>query len=389
MGKITNITLNSNLNVATSIGEGFSTASNQFFTTLENTSYAKPSVGSVVNLSDNLYYISAVSANCNNTRRYAGTATQSATTLTIVTNTGDNLIVGSVITFNSVVMYVSAILSGSGGAGSTYTVSVSQTVGTATAYTGNTSLGIYTVASTTAVGSVSAPHPYTSNPPVVSDRTYYVDWSTILDNNKKYKLHFTFISAGNTLFDTGKIKETKIAQIFADLPTVNNYQNIFNSNYALNTTCLGFVMMTIIAPAANASAYLQALDNTNLPVYMYGRPYNNTFRIRLLDNSPNQNLFVDNVAFTGTATQSGTTLTVATITAGGNNLTIGTKFTLSGLVMYITAFGTGTGGLGTYTVTGSQTVGTATSFTALGSALSPYILTLSFTEIDEKENDYM
>lgn len=384
MRKITNITLNSNLNVATSIGEGFSTASNQFFTTLENTAYARPSVGSVVNLSDNLYYISAVSANCNNRRTYTGTATQSTTTLTVVSNTGDPLIIGSVITLNSVVMYITAFGTGTGGAG-TYTVSASQTVGTATAYTGNTSLGIYTIVSTTAVGSVSAPHPYTSNPPVVSDRTYYIDWSTILDNNKKYKLHFTFISAGNTLFDTGKIKETKIAQVFADLPTVNNYQNIFNSNYAMNTTCLGFIMMTLIAPAANASGYLQALDNTNLPVYMYGRPTNNTFRIRLLDNSPYQNLFVDNVAFTGTATQSGTTLTVATITAGGNNLTIGTKFTLSGLVMYITAFGTGTGGTGTYTVSGSQTVATATAFTALGSAMSPYVLTLSFSELDEDE----
>lgn len=378
-----NVILNSNLNLLTSIGTGFTTASNQFFTTLENTLYAKPSIGCLVNLNDTIYNISAVITNYYAARNYVGTATQTGTTLTVVTNTGDSLMVGSVLTFNSVVLYITALGTGTGGAG-TYTVSASQTVASATPFSGTYNLGLYTVASSSAIGSFSAPVNYTANPINTSDRTYYVDWTTILKPNIPYKLHWNFIASGCNAFDNATIRDTKLAMVYVDIPSAKQYYNVYNKNYSLNTTCLGFVMPTIFA-GASTTAYLQALDNTNVPIYLYSRPNQNTFRVLINDNSPQSLTYVDALAFAGTATQSGTTLTVATLTTGGNNLTIGTKITFNGIIQYITGFGTGIGGTGTYTVSQSQTVGTATAFTGVGSKIGNYILTLSFQEIDDSE----
>ena len=63
-------------------------------------------------------------------------------------------------------------------------------------------------------------------------------------------------------------------------------------------------------------------------------------------------------AFNGTGSISGTTLSVATVTTG--SLYVGAVITGAGITANtrITAFGTGTGGAGTYTVTPSQTVST-------------------------------
>ena len=76
--------------------------------------------------------------------------------------------------------------------------------------------------------------------------------------------------------------------------------------------------------------------------------------------------FIDSTApfalFTGTI--STTTLTVSAITAG--QLAVGSVVSFSGAVpnTIITALGTGKGGVGTYTISQSQTVGTATAMTA-------------------------
>lgn len=66
-----------------------------------------------------------------------GTATQSTTTLTVVTPSTGNLGIGSIVqTTGAEPVKILALGTGTGGAG-TYTVDVSQTVGSATAFTGN------------------------------------------------------------------------------------------------------------------------------------------------------------------------------------------------------------------------------------------------------------
>lgn len=77
---------------------------------------------------------------------------------------------------------------------------------------------------------------------------------------------------------------------------------------------------------------------------------------------------------TGTITQSGTTMTVASIT-GQPALQVGNVISGSGFTAEtITALGTGVGGTGNYTVSQSQTIGSATAYTATygigGAALS-------------------
>lgn len=377
--KIINVSLNSNNNISTSAGSGFTNATNQFFTTAESSVYSPLQINSLILINDTPLNVSAITQRFISNKNFVGTATQSTNTLTIVTNTGDPVYVGAVITFNAQVMYITALGTGTGGAG-TYSVSVSQSVVTATAFTGTYSLGLYSVVSATAVGSLTSPLAYTANPMQISDRTYYLDWSTILEQGKTYKLHFTFISSGNFVFNATTIQSTKIGQLYVEMPTINNYFNQYNSNYAMNTNCVGFIMPTIYQ-GSSAMGYYQCLDNTNLPIYLWGRPTTNQFRVYLLDNGASQLPFTDNSSFTGTATQSGTTLTIVTSTAGGNNLTIGSKITLNSLTMTITGFGTGAGGVGTYIVNQSQSVGTASAFTGIGGKLGDYVLTLSFHEL--------
>jgi hypothetical protein len=72
--------------------------------------------------------------------------------------------------------------------------------------------------------------------------------------------------------------------------------------------------------------------------------------------------------FVGTAYQSGTTLTVVTVTSG--TLAVGQKVSITGgSDCYITALGTGTGGAGTYTVSVSQTKGSSGSPVAATSTM--------------------
>lgn len=74
------------------------------------------------------------------------------------------------------------------------------------------------------------------------------------------------------------------------------------------------------------------------------------------------------VGFIGTAHQSGTTLTVDTVTSG--SLAVGQKVSITGgLDCYITALGTGTGGTGTYTVSVDQTVASSGSPAAATSTI--------------------
>lgn len=77
------------------------------------------------------------------------------------------------------------------------------------------------------------------------------------------------------------------------------------------------------------------------------------------------------VAFSGTATSSGTTLTVASVVSGQVYIgmpVVGTGFAAGTVV---TAFGTGVGGTGTYTTNQANTVSPAAAITATAGVLIP------------------
>jgi len=72
-------------------------------------------------------------------------------------------------------------------------------------------------------------------------------------------------------------------------------------------------------------------------------------------------------AIAGTATQSGTVLTVATSTGG--NIGVGSVISVAGAAQVtVVSLGTGTGGTGTYNVNFSQTVGSAAAITGTPAA---------------------
>ena len=115
---------------------------------------------------------------------------------------------------------------------------------------------------------------------------YFVDWASILKDNKKYILHFTYLGGTNTYLGT------KLAILYADLQTSNVKAH---NGGAYSSQILGFLKPIVLVGASNY-AYLQAEDNTNTPTYLTHRPTNNNFTISIYDNAANPSLFLDNAA---------------------------------------------------------------------------------------------
>ena len=209
---------------------------------------------------------------------------------------------------------------------------------------------------------------------VTNDFTYYVDWSAILKKDTKYKLKFNYMSGYNYINSFR-------------FPFIRT--NILTTNITLNTSTsynLGNLKY-IMSQSSSFSGSFIANENDNSTLYLENRPFNNNLNIQILDNITNA-LFYDETyteAGAGTATQSGNILTIASISSG--IITIGTVITISGVPRVVISFISGSGGVGTYQVDTALTVGTATAFSfpsnLVGNPPAPYILTLSFEEVDE------
>lgn len=85
---------------------------------------------------------------------------------------------------------------------------------------------------------------------------------------------------------------------------------------------------------------------------------------------------IDNAVFTGSI--SGTTMTVTAVTSG--TIKVGSDVTGTGVAVptYITALGTGTGGIGTYTVGTSQTVASTTLTSNYAPSTASIVATMSY-----------
>lgn len=115
---------------------------------------------------------------------------------------------------------------------------------------------------------------------------YYVAWNEILDSTKKYWMHWTYIGEANTI--TGN----KIALVYLNMSNVNNVVCLSNSTYQTNQ-CIGFLKPVVFVGSSNTD-YLQAEDNTNLPIYFSSIPVNPFLTVSIRDNDGN--LFTDNAA---------------------------------------------------------------------------------------------
>jgi hypothetical protein len=210
--------------------------------------------------------------------------------------------------------------------------------------------------------------------------SYNIDWSAILPNNKKYLLTFAYNAS------TNYINGYRFPYLYTNI-IGSNVHNATSVGGAPVLPLLGTLEISMINYNSNFGSYT-ASPSDNPPVYLSNRPVNNTLNVQLLDNlynSPFTDLYWT-AAGTGTATQSGIVLTIVSNTTG--LITIGTVITIGGIQRTVIAFGTCTGSnTGTLLVSVSATIAVATaySFPAVvqGNPPAPYILTLSFEEIDD------
>lgn len=116
--------------------------------------------------------------------------------------------------------------------------------------------------------------------------TYFVDWRSILNPNKKYYLHFNFMSGLNTW--TG----TKFPVIHSNIAT-NNYQPTGG-----NTSVSQFmgVIMPVMVQGSATTVYFQSTDATNVPIYVSSPIGNNNLTIQIFDNAAVPVPYLDNAA---------------------------------------------------------------------------------------------
>lgn len=117
---------------------------------------------------------------------------------------------------------------------------------------------------------------------------YFIDWGAILENNVKYKMHWTYVGQVNTYATTANTLKT--AQVNIDFG-MENFLNRTSSYGAPTTQCIGMLRPFYLG---TATMYLYADDNNNPAVYLPYRPQNNTFTVSIFNNDATPALWTDN-----------------------------------------------------------------------------------------------
>lgn len=117
-----------------------------------------------------------------------------------------------------------------------------------------------------------------------NDAVYFVDWGAILEDRKKYRLHWTYAAQNNAF-----AAATKLAQVQVDF-NMQSYLNRSSTFGAPSTQCIGALRTNYVNANVN---YLFADDNNNPPIYLDSRPQNNTFRVQVLTNDAVPVLWTD------------------------------------------------------------------------------------------------
>jgi hypothetical protein len=108
---------------------------------------------------------------------------------------------------------------------------------------------------------------------------YFIDWNSVLDKNKSYIMHYTYLGGQNTY--TG----SKLPCLYLSFNT-NSYITSTTAN-TIRTQMIGF-LKPIVLVGSEDSCYLQAEDNTNLPLYVEAGSMSPNFSVSILtsDNPP-------------------------------------------------------------------------------------------------------
>lgn len=210
-----------------------------------------------------------------------------------------------------------------------------------------------------------------------TNAVYNVDWDNLLPPDKKFKLTFSFNASNNWTISN------KIPYLTTNLLgyTYKNATNGYQNSYLLGT------LRRDIAYGNWCNFYSSIVDNP--PIYLDSRPKNPNLNIKVLDNISGAEFTDGCISGTGSGqmTQSGFIITITAATTG--IIRVGTIITPTALAdRTITAYITGTGGVGTYLcdLAAAPAITTAVGYLFLANqnpnSIAPYILNLSFEELD-------
>ena len=104
--------------------------------------------------------------------------------------------------------------------------------------------------------------------------SYRLDWGAIMPD-QPYEVHMTYIGEVNN------ISMTTLPMVYIDFGVPPNVFEARTAVGAGSSSYIGFLESYLVA----ANSYLHAEDSTNAPIYLNGRPRNNDFFVRVLDNA--------------------------------------------------------------------------------------------------------
>lgn len=101
-----------------------------------------------------------------------------------------------------------------------------------------------------------------------SNANYYIDWSSILQDNKNYLMQWTYIGQTNTFTGAQKLATLSI--------------NIFGENYSASTS--GAPLSINFGNLFVGGVGLYATTNDNTSILLTSRPTNNNVNVQILTN---------------------------------------------------------------------------------------------------------
>lgn len=112
-----------------------------------------------------------------------------------------------------------------------------------------------------------------------SDKNYYIDWTAVLPQGQ-YELTFSFLSEAGDIINV----LNNIPLVYVDFLSQGNIDAVQPGFQATSSQFLGMLFPTILHQATD-SATLRAEQQSNNPIYLVNRPYNNEFRVQIVNNA--------------------------------------------------------------------------------------------------------
>jgi len=112
-----------------------------------------------------------------------------------------------------------------------------------------------------------------------SDKSYYIDWTSIMPQGE-YELSFSFISEATDTINA----LNNIPLVYVDFLSQGNIDAVQPGFQATASQFLGMLYPTLIHQPTD-SCILRSEQQSNNPIFLVNRPFNNNFRVQILNNA--------------------------------------------------------------------------------------------------------